>query len=78
MPESVQETVRTHLERGRAWFEMGKYDRAIADYTNAIALIPDMVMDVRFTPKSGHSQRRHRCPLSAISGHRRIKPPRRS
>jgi hypothetical protein len=23
---------------GRAWFEMGKYDRAIADYTKAIAL----------------------------------------
>ncbi|MGI9521462.1 MAG: hypothetical protein ACR2PG_07420, partial [Hyphomicrobiaceae bacterium] len=26
--------------------------------------------DVRFTPKSGHSQRRLRCPLSAKSGHR--------
>jgi tetratricopeptide (TPR) repeat protein len=37
-PENQQETVRTHLERGRAWFEMGKYDRAIADYTKAIAL----------------------------------------
>ena len=27
------------------------------------------VRDVRFTPKSGHSQRRLRCPLSANSGH---------
>ena len=27
------------------------------------------VPDVRFTPKSGHFQRRLRCPLSAISGH---------
>jgi len=26
-------------------------------------------MDVRFTPKSGHSQWGRRCPLSAISGH---------
>src|SRR5262245_42517957 len=25
--------------------------------------------DVRFTPKSGHAQRRHRCLLSANSGH---------
>jgi len=28
------------------------------------------VADVGFTPESGHSQRRLRCPLSAISGHR--------
>ena len=28
------------------------------------------VQDVRFTPKSGHSQRRVRCPLSAKSGQR--------
>ena len=27
------------------------------------------VKDVRFTPKSRHSQRRLRCPLSAKSGH---------
>ena len=25
--------------------------------------------DVRFTPKSGHAQSRHRCPLCAISRH---------
>jgi len=25
---------------------------------------------VRFTPKSGHLQRKHRCPLRANSGHR--------
>ncbi len=25
--------------------------------------------NVRFTPKSGHSQRRFRCPLSAKTGH---------
>ena len=27
------------------------------------------IRDVRFTLNSGHSQRRHRCPLSAKSGH---------
>jgi len=25
--------------------------------------------DVRFTPKTGHAQRRYQCLLSAISGH---------
>jgi hypothetical protein len=29
----------------------------------------ERISDVRFTPKSGHAQRQHRCPLSAISGH---------
>jgi len=28
------------------------------------------VMDVRFTPESGHFRKRLRCPLSAKSGHR--------
>ena len=27
------------------------------------------ITDVRFTPESGHSQRRRKCPLSAKSGH---------
>ena len=31
------------------------------------------VSDVRFTPKSGHSQRRLRCPLCAKSGHQSIR-----
>ncbi len=41
MPESVQETVRTHLDHGRACLDKGKYDDAIADYTKAIALDPE-------------------------------------
>ena len=40
MPESVQETVRTHLDHGRACLDKGKYDDAIADYDRAIALDP--------------------------------------
>jgi hypothetical protein len=27
------------------------------------------IRDVRFTPNSGHAQRRHQCLLGAISGH---------
>ena len=42
MPESVQETVRTHLDHGRACLDKGKYDDAIADYTKAIALDPNV------------------------------------
>ena len=41
MPESVQETVRTHLDHGRACLDKGKYDDAIADYDKAIALDPN-------------------------------------
>ena len=41
MPESVQETVRAHLDHGRACLDKGKYDDAIADYTKAIALDPN-------------------------------------
>ena len=41
MPESVQETVRTHLDHGRACLDKGKYDDAIADYDKAIALNPN-------------------------------------
>ena len=40
MPESVQETARTHLDHGRACLDRGKYDDAIADYEKAIALDP--------------------------------------
>ena len=42
MPESVQDTVRTHLDHGRACLDKGKYDDAIADYTKAIALDPNV------------------------------------
>ncbi|MFA9443499.1 MAG: tetratricopeptide repeat protein, partial [Hyphomicrobium sp.] len=42
MPESVQETVRTHLDHGRACLDKGKYDDAIADYDKAIALAPNV------------------------------------
>ena len=42
MPESVKETVRTHLDHGRACLDKGKYDDAIADYTEAIALDPNV------------------------------------
>ena len=38
MPESVQDTVRTHLDHGRACLDKREYDDAIADYTKAIAL----------------------------------------
>ena len=31
--------------------------------------IPASQSDVRFTPESGHSGARSKCPLSAISGH---------
>ncbi len=41
MPESVQETVRTHLDHGRACLDKGKYDDAIAHYDKAIALDPN-------------------------------------
>ena len=41
MPESVQEAVRTHLGRGRACLNKGKYDDAIEDYDKAIALAPN-------------------------------------
>jgi tetratricopeptide (TPR) repeat protein len=44
MPESVQETVRTHLDHGRACLDTGKYDDAIADYTKAIALDPNVAL----------------------------------
>ena len=42
MPESVKETVRTHLDHGRACLDAGKYDDAIADYDKAIALAPNV------------------------------------
>lgn len=42
MPESVQETVRTHLDHGRDCLDKGKYDDAIADYDKAIALNPNV------------------------------------
>ncbi len=42
MPESVQDTVRTHLDHGRACLDKRKYDDAIADYTKAIALDPKL------------------------------------
>ena len=35
----------------------------------SLADISQHIRDVRFTLKSGHAQRRHRCLLSAISGH---------
>ena len=41
MPESVQETVRTHLDHGWACLDKGKYDDAIADFDKAIALDPN-------------------------------------
>ena len=41
MPESVQETVRAHLDHGGDCLDKGKYDDAIADYTKAIALDPN-------------------------------------
>ncbi len=41
MTESVQDTVRTHLDHGRACLDKGKYDDAIADYDKAIALNPN-------------------------------------
>jgi len=44
MPESVQETVRTHLDHGRACLDKGKYDDAIADYDKAIALDPNVAL----------------------------------
>ncbi len=44
MPESVQETVRTHLDHGRACLDKGKYDDAIADYDKAIALVPNFAL----------------------------------
>ena len=44
MPESVQETVRAHLDHGRACLDKGKYDDAIADYTKAIALDPNFAL----------------------------------
>jgi len=44
MPESVQETVRAHLDHGRACLDKGKYDDAIADYTKAIGLDPNVAL----------------------------------
>ncbi len=44
MPESVQETVRAHLDHGRACLDKGKYDDAIADYDKAIALDPNVAL----------------------------------
>src|SRR5262249_42518130 len=38
----------------------------------SLADIRERTRDVRFTPRSGHAQRRHRCLLSAISGHHRL------
>ena len=35
----------------------------------SLADIGERISDVRFTPRSRHTQRRHRCPLSAKSGH---------
>ena len=42
MPESVQETVRTHLDHGVACLAKGKYDDAIACFDKAIALDPNV------------------------------------
>jgi hypothetical protein len=36
----------------------------------SLADIRERIRDVRFTPNNGHAQRRHRCLLSANSGHR--------
>jgi tetratricopeptide (TPR) repeat protein len=44
MPESVQETVRTHLDHGGACLDKGKHDEAIADYDKAIALDPNFAL----------------------------------
>jgi tetratricopeptide (TPR) repeat protein len=44
MPESVKETVRTHLDHGRACLDKGKYDDAIADYDKVIALDPNVAL----------------------------------
>jgi tetratricopeptide (TPR) repeat protein len=44
MPESVQETVRTHLDHGRACLDKGKYDDAIADYDKAIEINPNVAI----------------------------------
>jgi tetratricopeptide (TPR) repeat protein len=44
MPESVQETVRTHLDHGGACLDKGKHDEAIADYDKAIALDPSFAL----------------------------------
>jgi hypothetical protein len=35
----------------------------------SLADISERTKDVRFTPESGHAERQHRRPLSAISGH---------
>src|SRR5262249_34189725 len=35
----------------------------------SLADIREWIRDVRFTPESGHAQSRHRCLLSANSGH---------
>jgi hypothetical protein len=37
---------------------------------SALADLRSRMLDVRFTPQSGHAQRPHRCLLSAISGHK--------
>ena len=44
MPESVQKTVRTHLDHGRACLDKGKHDDAIADYDKAIAINPNVAL----------------------------------
>ena len=41
----------------------------------SLADISERIRDVRFTPKSGHAQRQHQRPLSAISGHLTLRFP---
>ena len=45
--------------------------RSLADHVRygSLADISERIKDVRFTPESGHVERQHRRPLSAISGH---------
>jgi Tfp pilus assembly protein PilF len=44
MPESVQETVRTHLDHGGDCLDKGKYDDAIAEYDKAIEINPNVAI----------------------------------
>ena len=46
-----------------------KQSRSVDVRFGSLADIGQPIRDVRFTPESGHVQRRNRCLLCAISGH---------
>jgi tetratricopeptide (TPR) repeat protein len=44
----AEETYEAYRDRGKAFFELGNYDRAIEDYNHAMELYPEHGMDILY------------------------------